>query len=133
MDMKGVPGGEEDGAVATLRRRPEGVNGGGPADARLLALGSGGACARVLWEKMSHHDEARTLLRTLYSTEADLVPDEGEGTLTVRLHHLANRAADEAVRHLCADLNSTETLFPGTNLRLVYEMVSSKNPRPQEV
>lgn len=100
---------------------------------KMIAYRAETAMAHVLREKMSHHDEARTLLRALYSTEADLVPDEAAGTLTIRLHHLANRAADEAVRHLCADLNSTETVFPGTNLRLVYEMVSSKNPRPQEV
>jgi hypothetical protein len=27
----------------------------------------------------------------------------------------------------CAELNTTETLFPGTKLRLIYDLVSSKN------
>jgi hypothetical protein len=58
------------------------------------------------------------------STEADLLPDETAGTLTVRVHHQANRCTDEVIRHLCTELNQTETIFPGTNLRLVYELVS---------
>jgi hypothetical protein len=33
-------------------------------------------------------------------------------------------AHDEAVRHLCDELNATETLFPGTDLRLIYKVGS---------
>lgn len=46
------------------------------------------------------------------------------GPLTVRLHHLTNRASDEAARYLAEQLNATETVYPGTNLRLVYKLVS---------
>ena len=28
---------------------------------------------------------------------------------------------NEALRHLCTELNATGTLFPGTDLRLIYE------------
>ena len=56
------------------------------------------------------------------------MPDPQAKTLTIRLHPLANASSDDAVRHLCAELNSTETLFPGTELRLIYEPVSSQNP-----
>jgi hypothetical protein len=54
----------------------------------------------------------------------DLLPNEETATLTVRLHHLANHSTDDAIHHLCNELNDTETKFPGTNMRLVYEMVS---------
>jgi len=37
------------------------------------------------------------------------------------------KSSDLAVRHLCAELNATETLFPGTELRLIYELVASQN------
>jgi transposase-like protein len=47
--------------------------------------------------------------------------------LTIRLHPLANASCDLAVRHLCAEINATETLFPGTELRLIYDLVSSQN------
>jgi type I restriction-modification system DNA methylase subunit len=46
------------------------------------------------------------------------------GTLKVRVHHQANRCADEVIRHFCDELNQTETIFSGTQLRLVYESVS---------
>ena len=83
------------------------------------------AMVQMAREKMRREDDARSLLRSLYSTEADLLPDENAGTLTVRVHHQANRCGDEVIGHLCNELNQTETVFPGTTLRLVYELVST--------
>ena len=81
--------------------------------------------ATIVREKMSRHNDARSLLRAVYTSEADLLPDKNAGTLTVRLHQLANRMSGETLRrHLCEELNGTMTMFPGTNLRLVYELVS---------
>ncbi|MGH8656321.1 MAG: putative transposase [Gammaproteobacteria bacterium] len=76
---------------------------------------------------MTRHDDARRLLRAIYDTEIDLLPNAHDKTLTLRLHPLANQSADEAVHHLCTELNTTETLLPGTDLRLIYESVSSQN------
>ena len=100
---------------------------------KMVAYRAESAMAAVLREKMSRPEDTRALLRAIYSNEADIIPDEAAKTLTIRLHHLANRSADEAARHLSAELNSTATVFPGTELRLVYELVSSQNPRDQEV
>ena len=68
------------------------------------------------------------LLCAIYRNDGDLIPDEQGKTLTIRLHHLANRSSDEAIRHLCDELTSTETVFPGTDLRIIYELVSAHNP-----
>jgi predicted nucleic acid-binding Zn-ribbon protein len=91
---------------------------------KMVAYRAETAMAQMARETMRREDDARSLLRALYSTEADLLPDENAGTLTVRVHHQANRCADEVIRHLCTELNQTETIFPGTNLRLVYALVS---------
>ena len=91
---------------------------------KMVAYRAETAMAQMARETMRREDDARSLLRALYSTEADLMPDPNAATLTVRVHHQANRCHDEIVRHLCAELNRTETVFPGTNLRLVYELVS---------
>ena len=91
---------------------------------KMVAYRAETAMVQMAREKMHRQDDARSLLRALYSTEADLLPDENAETLTVRVHHQANRCADEVIRHLCTELNQTETIFPGTNLRLVYELVS---------
>jgi hypothetical protein len=66
---------------------------------------------KILRQNMRRHDDAGSLLRAIYSTEVDIVPDPQANTLTIRLHPLANTSSDLAVRHLCADLNTTETLF----------------------
>ena len=66
-------------------------------------------------------EEGRALLRELFTTPADLFPDEGAGVLRVRLHTLANPRSNQAVAALCEALTATETCFPGTSLRLVYE------------
>jgi Transposase protein len=78
----------------------------------------------MLRETVSRTDETRALLREIFATDADLLPDEAAGTLTVRLHHLTNHVSDQAARHLAEQLNETESVYPGTNLRLVYELVS---------
>jgi prepilin-type processing-associated H-X9-DG protein len=91
---------------------------------KMVAYRAETAMAQMAREAMHREDDARSLLRALYSTEADLLPDEQAGTLTVRVHHQANRCGDEVIRHLCTELNQTETIFPGTNLRLAYELVS---------
>lgn len=91
---------------------------------KMVAYRAETAMAHVVRETMPRHDDARSLLRNIYRTEVDLLPDEQANTLTVRLHHLATRSADEAVRHLCEELNATDTIFPGTTLRLVYELVA---------
>ena len=91
---------------------------------KMIAYRAETAMAQLIRNKMTRHDDARSLLRAVYGTEIDLAPDPSAGTLTVRLHALANRSSDEAVRYLCAELTATETLFPGTDLRLIYELVS---------
>jgi hypothetical protein len=82
------------------------------------------AMANSLRENLSHPDEARTLLRALYQTEADLLPDLEKQTLTIRLHHLANIMSDKVIEKLCTELNATETRFPRTNLRMVFKVGS---------
>ena len=78
----------------------------------------------VLRDKLARPDDARALVRQIYQAEVDLLPDPQAKTLTVRLHHLAQNIHDEAVGHLCAELTATETIFPGTDLRLIYQVGS---------
>jgi hypothetical protein len=92
---------------------------------KLIAYRAETGMASVLRDKLSREDDARALLRQIYETEIDLVPDLQANTLTVRLHHLTQAAHDEAVRYLCEQLNATETIFPGTELKLVYQLGSS--------
>src|SRR5436309_3325943 len=89
--------------------------------------------ASLLLEHLVRSDDARALLRQIFNNEVDLVPNSAASTLTVRLHHLAQAAHDQALAQLCATLNETETIFPGTNLTLIFEIGSSGIPPDQEV
>jgi hypothetical protein len=91
---------------------------------KLIAYRAETAMVNIARQTMSHQNEARRLLRSLYATEADILPDYGKKTLTVRLHYPANRSSVATVKNLCCELNETNTKYPGTDLRLVYEMVS---------
>jgi len=71
------------------------------------------------------NNDARALVRQVFQTEADLIPDPAANTLTVRLHHLTHAAHDRAVEKLLDDLNSTLTTFPGTQLTLLFKLGSA--------
>jgi hypothetical protein len=95
---------------------------------KLIAYRAETSMASILREKLSRADDARSLLRQIYDTEVDLIPDLENKTLTVRLHHLTQAAHDEAVRYLCDQLNATATIFPDTELRLVYQLGAGQIP-----
>lgn len=64
--------------------------------------------------------EARTLLRDLYTSPADLeiVGD----ALHVRINPLPAPRRTRALAKLCADLTAMQTVYPGTDLELVYRV-----------
>ena len=95
---------------------------------KMIAYRAETAMAQIIQQKLARHDDARSLLRGIYSTEVDILPDQEAKTLTIRLHPLANPSSDQAIRHLCDELNATGTLFPGSELRLIYELVSAQSP-----
>jgi hypothetical protein len=81
--------------------------------------------ASLLREHLARSDDAHALLRQIFQTEADLTPDLVANTLTVRLHHLTQAVHDQAIEQLLAQLNATQTAFPGTCLTLVFKLRSS--------
>ncbi len=100
---------------------------------KMIAYRAETSMAMILRPKLARSDDARALIREILTTDADLIPDEGNNTLTVRLHHLTNNLSDQAARTLAAELNATETVYPGTNLRLIYKLVSDDFPPTQEL
>jgi hypothetical protein len=65
-------------------------------------------------------DEARTLLREIYSSPADL--QIVGNRLHVRINALSAPRRSRALAGLCAELTETETTYPGTDLVLVYSV-----------
>jgi hypothetical protein len=93
---------------------------------KMIAYRAETSMASLLREHMARSgNDARALLRQIFHTEADLTPDLAANTLTVSLHHLTQAAHDQALEKLLADLNDTQTVFPGTELVLVFKLGSS--------
>ena len=65
-------------------------------------------------------DEAHSLLSEAFSASADLEIIDDE--LHVRLEPLSAPRRSRAIAALCKELTATETIYPGTSLRIVYSV-----------
>lgn len=92
---------------------------------KMIAYRAETIMVNVLREKMSRHDDARSLIRGIYTNAADLIPDTQAKTLTIQLHTMANQSSDTVLKYLCEEMNATETIFPGTDLQLIYKIGSN--------
>ena len=93
---------------------------------KMIAYRAETSMASLLREHMARGgDDAPALLRQIFQTEADLTPDLAANTLTIRLHHLTQAAHHQAIEQMLADLNATQTVFPGTTLTLVFKLGSA--------
>jgi hypothetical protein len=90
---------------------------------KLIAYRAETALVQVVRETLHRWDDARALVRQVFESAADLRPDRANQTLTVRLHRSATIAHDQTLQHLCEELTATETIYPGTELKMVYELV----------
>ncbi len=89
---------------------------------KMVAYRAETAMASIVREKLARKDDARSLLRDLFRSEADLVPDLAQGVLRVQVHPMSNPRSNRAIAHLLEHLNVAEFTYPGTNLRLIYSI-----------
>ena len=81
---------------------------------------------QVLREKLPQPTGSQLALREILCERVDLVPVPGVNVLRILVHTNGDAGRQAIVAHLCSQLTATETPFPGTNLRLVYEPVRSQ-------
>jgi len=65
-------------------------------------------------------DEGRTLLQSALASAADLEVAPTESRVTLAAQSSSHRT--RAIAALCAELNQTKTVFPGSQLRLHYSI-----------
>jgi hypothetical protein len=109
---------------------------------KMIAYRAETALASIVREELARTDDARSLLRDLFRSEADLTPDLEKGVLEVQVHPMSNPRANRAIAHLLDHLNAAAFSYPGTDLRLEYSVVGQadgpdsvpdQNPADQEV
>jgi hypothetical protein len=92
---------------------------------KMIAYRAETAMSTLVMEIVPDFDRntTRAFLREIYNNEIDLVVDEKNKSLRVRMHHLATRGHDNALQKLCAELTATETEFPESGLKMIYELI----------
>jgi hypothetical protein len=65
--------------------------------------------------------QAKQLLIDLFTTEADILPDKDKNILFVRVHRASRPAANRSLKKLFAQLNESEIIYPGTDMRIHYD------------
>lgn len=68
-----------------------------------------------------NHEE-RMILKQLFRTPSDIIPDYPNKTLTIKIKGMAANRYNKAIAQMLEELNKTKTIYPQTNLLLVYEM-----------
>ena len=71
---------------------------------------------------------ARRLLRALLTSDANIIPQPDEGILRIQLLGLGSDSCERMLAPLIEELNATCTIYPGTELRLVYEFAGDPPP-----
>lgn len=64
--------------------------------------------------------DGRQIIQTILSSNANLQPDYQNNILNITIHSQATPRANKALKHLCEELNQTETIYPQTKLKLVF-------------
>jgi hypothetical protein len=65
---------------------------------------------------------ARRLLQDLLVTEGDILPEPENKQLNIRVHSASRPAANRALAQLFEHLNKAEVNYPGTDMRIVYQL-----------
>jgi len=99
---------------------------------RMIAYRAETALCSLLGEQGVESAAARRILQDLFTTEADIVPDQANQRLTVRVHRSARPVVDRTLEKLFTNLNELEFTFPSTELVMHYELLGSTNPKPQD-
>lgn len=66
-------------------------------------------------------NEKRAFIKSVIKRKADILPDYVNNTITVKLYSLSTPRENRAIEEMCDLLTETQTLFPGTNMRLIYK------------
>ena len=68
-----------------------------------------------------NHEERMTL-KQLFKTPADIIPHYINKTLTIKIKGLAANRYNQAIKQMLEELNNTKTVYPQTELLMIFEM-----------
>ena len=89
---------------------------------RMIAYRAETRMMPVVAQAQGKTQRPRRHLRALFQSDADIITEPANGILRIRILGSASDAGDNAIAGLLQELNQTHTIFPGTGLRMVYEL-----------
>jgi len=92
---------------------------------KVIAYRSETAMCNIIKKQMANPEQARALMKKLYSADADIETDNVNNALIVKIHNTNHWTEDNILQNLCDNLNHTQTVFPDTNLTLKFKLVTS--------
>lgn len=90
---------------------------------KMIAYRAETAMSDILKRHLHRKDDARAIMREVFKKPVNLIPDYDRKELTVELHCFNSRRHNYAMKNLLAELNSTETIYPGTDMKILYCIV----------
>jgi len=69
-------------------------------------------------------NEKRAFIKSMIKRKGDILPDYINKTITVKLYTMSTPRENRAMEEICNTLNDTQTLFPGTDMRLIYKFAT---------
>ncbi len=89
---------------------------------KMIVYRAEASMANIILPYLTTHDKdtARTLIKTISQTSANIIPDYENKKLKIELHFLNKHKDDKIINHLMEFLNKTDYCFPGTDLKLFY-------------
>ena len=90
---------------------------------KMIAYRAETAMVILLRRYLNKEDEARALVRELFVSSGDIEPDNTAGTLTIRIHRMANPVHDKAIAALLDELTGQAFCHPETGAQLIYALV----------
>jgi transposase-like protein len=91
---------------------------------KMIAYRAETAMVGIVRETLRRADDARSLIRDLFRQDADLLLDESNQCLQVRVHPFSNPRSNRAIADLLEHLNAAEMTCPGTKLKLAYSLIA---------
>lgn len=66
---------------------------------------------------------ARSILKIFYQADADIIPNKETSVLNIMIHTQTTPTLNKILKNLCEHLNQTNFIFPGTNLKMNYQLI----------
>lgn len=91
---------------------------------KMIAYRAETAMVEIVRETLRRADDGRSLIQDLFRQDADLLLDEANERLEVRIHPLSNPRWNRAIANLLEHLTAAEQTCPGTKLKLAYTLIA---------